>query len=242
MSSAISRKLSCSAAILALLTAAADDAAADKASTSLWSLTHGSAAIAVARVEKVGSLGGVRVAEATTLRPLKGLSAAQRFAFLAEGTWTCDESDAVVGETVLLFLEAPGTDFHHFLKTRPRFAQGRNRRLGSMPFYQIAHSGSGRMPVCHRNGREYLPAKKGYITAGPTPILPRRQSIARARKRPKTAPWIGLLELPAEIAISAHAEENGRMGWSVSLKDVMHAVRKLVKPPKYASMRDPRLI
>jgi hypothetical protein len=241
MSVAIIRKLFCPAAILALMMAA-NDAAARKSSVSLESLTRYSAAIAVARVESVGSVRGVRVAQAIVLHPLKGLRANQRFAFLAEGTWRCDESDAVVGETVLLVLEAPGPVFHHFIKAHPRFVQERNRRLGSMPFYQIAHSGSGRMPVCRMNGADYLPAKNGFTAERPMPVPQKGTRLPVAQKRPRTVPWIGLVQLPINMKMSAFPRADGKMIWYVSLLDVMNAIRKHGKPPKYASRRDPRLI
>src|SRR5262245_26570032 len=62
-------------------------------------------AIGIARVTEIATLDGVKVARATIIRPLRGVAAESRVAFVAEPTWSCDTSWAVVGETVLLVLD-----------------------------------------------------------------------------------------------------------------------------------------
>jgi hypothetical protein len=76
------------------------------------------------------------------------------FYFVAEPTWTCDTSDAVAGETVLLFL------------SRVREQTIERPNLGKPPvrvgaakqqaLFYIAHSGRGRMPVRQVNGQTYV--------------------------------------------------------------------------------------
>jgi len=93
-------------------------------SLSLEELIKQAELIVVAKVEKVSSpIDDKRYAEAKVTEVWKGAQT-ESVEFLASPTWACDVSDAVKGETVVLFL----------IKSK----QSRS--------YQIAHSGRGRMP------------------------------------------------------------------------------------------------
>jgi len=115
-----------------------DAARGEVAPTTLEKMTGRADAIAVARVDRIISVNGVRVALAAVFLPLKELPVGQRFAFIAQPTWACDDSTARQGEIVLLFL------------TR------RRGMLGGLPVFSIAHAGSGRVPVERHGGRSVL--------------------------------------------------------------------------------------
>jgi hypothetical protein len=99
-------------------------------------LVSGSEEIVIATVTDVSSQstsGTEKVyASAVVQRALKG-SLAGTFRLWAYPTWTCDISDAVKGETVLLFL-----------------------KRGSDGYFSIQHAGRGRMPLREVDGRTYV--------------------------------------------------------------------------------------
>ncbi len=96
-------------------------------------LVEGSDLIVLAEVESVTKpLIGERKATARVLEVWKG-PPIETVRFIASPTWTCDISEAVEGETVVLFL-----------------ARGDHPR-----FYTIAHSGRGRMPLRTVDGLTY---------------------------------------------------------------------------------------
>jgi hypothetical protein len=98
---------------------------------SLEELINQAELIVVAKVEKVsGPIDNKRYAEAKVTEVWKGAQL-ETVEFLASPTWACDVSDAVKGETVVLFL----------IKRK----QSRS--------YQIVHSGRGRMPQRAVGGR-----------------------------------------------------------------------------------------
>lgn len=112
--------------------AVASQAFAKVASISFEQLVQSSDIIVVAKVKSVGHLIDKRYAEATVVEVWKG-TPAERVEFLAAPTWTCDISEAIEGETVLLFLTKGGDS-------------------GS---YAIAHSGRGRLPLRTVDGKSY---------------------------------------------------------------------------------------
>src|SRR5688500_10694183 len=116
-------------------------AEAKVARTSFPSLVSGSDVIAFATVVDVIDDHGIALARAVPKQTYKGKALAELF-FVAEATWTCDTSEAVKGETVVLFLE----------KTKSQLVTIRNPKrppieISSMPLFEIAHHGRGRMPV-----------------------------------------------------------------------------------------------
>lgn len=95
-------------------------------------LTKAAGVIVVARVEEVERERGHRVATARVLETWKG-APAEKVRYRASKTWVCDVSDAVVGETVVLFLAGDPTQL-----------------MG------IAYSGMGRLPVKDAGGRSVV--------------------------------------------------------------------------------------
>jgi len=148
---------------LLLATICAASAHAELASaTTLKQMAKFSDAIAIARVDKIVVLDGVKVAEATVVRALKGLKGVPRFAFRAQPTWSCDATHAVAGETILVFLirGRAGIPYGGFLDQHPKYLSELKKRLGDTPFLGIVGDGAGRMPVVRHRGVEYISAVK----------------------------------------------------------------------------------
>jgi hypothetical protein len=113
------------------------------ADISLKELVDGCDLIVVATVSKVEDAPGdlklgeevtvpVEIATARVLEVWKG-NAPREVRYVASPTWTCDVSDAKVGERVVLFLKKPE----------------------GWPIRVIAHAGRGRMPIRDVNGKLY---------------------------------------------------------------------------------------
>ncbi len=100
-------------------------------------LLKGSQAVVVGRVTRIDWVEGVRVATAEVSQSIKGSRKSVRF--IAEATWACDTSDAVVGETALLCL----TSFD---------ARPYNTKRSLTGVFQLGHSGRGRIPLVLQNG------------------------------------------------------------------------------------------
>ena len=97
----------------------------------LEGLTRAASLIVVAQVEKVNKKGNVNVATARVIDVWKGQSA-EIVQFRASRSWVCDISEAIPGETVVLFLAGDAqTDV-----------------------MAIAYSGIGRLPVNDAEGRQ----------------------------------------------------------------------------------------
>lgn len=135
------------------------------------------ARVHVERVETVGRLAlgkweiahGLRRAHAVVLQPFKNATVRQKLLFLAEPTWVCDSSDAVAGETALLFLW-PYTGMLRSGATIPE-----QLRHG---LWQLGNSGAGRVSVVQgvvipyliSDLDQYFPRPKGIEKYEPFPI------------------------------------------------------------------------
>lgn len=83
----------------------------------------------------------VSIADVTVLRTLKG-EEGPRVLYPAHRTWVCDTTQAVLGETVLLFL----TEERVFRDEEPELRVNVRDRLGDHPLLRVVWSGRGRMP------------------------------------------------------------------------------------------------
>lgn len=101
-------------------------------SLSLAEMADASEVIVLAKVDSVSWLPWKRYATATIEEVWKGKET-RTVEFLASPTWTCDVSEAVKGERVVLFLT-------HDPESRS---------------YAIAHAGRGRMPLRTVGGKAY---------------------------------------------------------------------------------------
>ncbi|WP_309711938.1 hypothetical protein [Armatimonas sp.] len=124
---------------------------------SLAELVSGATFIARARVTHVGTTGQasleplglqreVRYADAVVIEPFKNTKKGQKMRFLAEGTWTCDSSTALKGETVLLFLGKWEGDLKSGEYVNPKLYPG---------MLQLELSGRGRIEI-----------ERGMVTPG----------------------------------------------------------------------------
>ena len=106
-------------------------------------LTRSATLVVVAQVENVTAKGNVRIATARVIDVWKGQSAGI-VQFRASRSWTCDVSNAIPGETVVLFLVE-------------------NAQTGETA---IAYSGMGRLPVNKAENKETVVLSGNLFTKG----------------------------------------------------------------------------
>ena len=109
-----------------------------------------------------------------------GLGFGSRTTFRATPTWTCDTSRAVMGEILVMFLEAKGAE-----------SEGAHE-------YAIAHSGRGRMPLSAVDGK----ARVVFSDI----IMPEIMGAVRCAEESKT-PWhttADLVALRAQVVLAMH--------------------------------------
>lgn len=106
-------------------------------------LTRSATLVVVAQVENVTEKGNVRIATARVIDVWKGQSEGI-VQFRASRSWTCDVSNAIPGETVVLFLVD-------------------NAQIGETA---IAYSGMGRLPVTKAEGIETVVLSGSLFTKG----------------------------------------------------------------------------
>ena len=146
LSSAIQRRL----LIMVLVSATATPVASKVAATSLRDLTRSAKAIAVVKVSATRKVADLKWANATVIRGVKGVKTGDTVTFLAEPTWTCDISEARVGETALVFL----VDARHH-ETWWGFKEPDRTKLPN-DAYLLAWSGRGRMPIRQVKREDYV--------------------------------------------------------------------------------------
>jgi hypothetical protein len=120
-------------------------------------LARESEVVVVGTVTYVGNVGGVKVAFVDRTEFIKGF-AFDRIAFVAEKTWACNTSSAVVGERVLLYLEEIPDSRLAFRELDLVGAKKACARTGTSLF-SLGHSGRGRIPLFQR-GKDWY-AKVG---------------------------------------------------------------------------------
>ena len=133
--------------------------AARVGSISFEDLVKRSDYIVVGEVVAVDNVEQIKVAKVHVTRTLKG-SPTQDVYFLASPTWTCDITSAEVGEKALFFFTKNQS------ATNPK----------TQPFFQIAHSGRGKMPLRQIEGIDFVTSwsdvrlpKEINTVAGPEP-------------------------------------------------------------------------
>jgi hypothetical protein len=120
-------------------------------SIKLSELIRGSDYIVLARVDRVLTIDGLKVAKAVSRQALKGPPNGKAFYFIADRTWTCDISAAETGETALLFLVRARSD-----RIERRMIRMPTAHVTLKPLFHIADSGRGRMPLRTVNGQTYV--------------------------------------------------------------------------------------
>ena len=125
---------------IALVLLGAPSASAKKMGSSLEMLTKDSDVIVVGKVVSVFAEGSHRFATVRVDAELKGRGD-KELTFVAFPTWSCDESFAVEGEQVFLFLSREMD-----VTVREAFRDVQRSRPAA-PLFSVTHSGMGRMPV-----------------------------------------------------------------------------------------------
>ncbi len=111
--------------------------------------------IVIGKISNVRVIEGLRVAEVEVIQTIKGDHSFKKLFYLAEGTWTCDISTAEEGEKALLFLSELPDSIAYMLEGEKSLIKVKEL-TGSSHFFQLSHSGRGRMPVRKVKDKEYL--------------------------------------------------------------------------------------
>lgn len=113
--------------------------------------------IVIGKVESINHISDVRIAKFKISQTLKG-TATDEIYFLAERTWTCDISDARVGEKALLFL----SKYNYLSKLeiqgieKPDFKLSFEKITYKTELFRIYGSGYGREPIRNIKGKDYI--------------------------------------------------------------------------------------
>lgn len=210
------------AAIL-FLVASAGASHAKKANTHLSSLVASSSMAFKGRVMKVENRDGIRVATAVVDTAYKGTRPGRYVTFLATGTWTCDTSDAVVGESAFLFLKSDDPREQNSLKD-PVLKAAR-KALKGKPLYLIMHSGSGRIPIVEEDETSFIRARHANSVKGQGPLVTGDQVMLPKEIEPAPGVrldrgWIEYLAVPSATIDLAIRKLLAPRGPSTVLKTV----------------------
>lgn len=116
------------------------------ATISLDNLTALSTEVVIADVTKIESRAGVRVGVAQVIENIGGsLRKRNTIEFVAEPTWTCDISDARVGERVLLFMIPIDGSAKQSMHGQPLGSASKEASGHGKQLYELTHSGRGRI-------------------------------------------------------------------------------------------------
>ncbi len=184
----------------------------------------------------------VRVAEVSVLRGHEGAAAGDKVYFFADSTWTCDITDAVAGETALLFLYSTGWVDHERASFRSELA----RRTHGAKVYTITHHGRGRMPRSVVEGTEYVTfwpevrMPSGIpIVAGPEPQYDfiRNVQLERLEERIGEIVASQLPFLRARCRVQASADHaRGLRGWDLRIWGDGHGLLVTEDPRKRVTL------
>jgi hypothetical protein len=170
-------------------------------SVSVAELARQADCIALARVDGVRTVDGLKVAKVSPQKVWKGNLKSGSVYLVAEPMWTCDTSTAKPGETVLLFMRrAKGPVVER------RFWRKPPARVRLSPLFFIAHSGRGRMPLRVVGGKTYVTLWTGDVTL-PSHIKTIAGSEARYADFIRSAP---LADITQAIAQKQRAELSAR--------------------------------
>lgn len=126
---------------------------ADVAPTSLEKLTKVCRRAVVSKVIQILDVEGAKIAEGEVLMTLKGEPTTDHLYFVAQPTSVEDTSHAVIGETLLLFLEPEPAEVDDSSPFRKKL----QKLIGNDQLWLIAWSGRGRLPVTRIGQTDYVP-------------------------------------------------------------------------------------
>ena len=127
------------------------------ATIGLDTLVKQSEVIVIAEVTEIVTRAGVKVAVAKVFEGVKSGSPTGTIEFVAERTWTCDTSNAVVGERVLLYLGKVRKDSRITMLKQDLGKAASESRNGGRVLYVLAHHGRGRLVLKERSGAWMVP-------------------------------------------------------------------------------------
>ena len=155
--------------------------------TTLRELTDSAKLIVIGRVTNVRDVKGLKVAEVRVTKTLKG-SPQELVYYLAQPTWICDITSANVGQETLFFfgkyrfdphpasmayVKSTGTAGSYTIedgatpagafKEPIGFQEAITAIVGSSPFWQVAWSGRGQMPLRHVSDEKYVTVWTGDV-------------------------------------------------------------------------------
>jgi hypothetical protein len=128
-------------------------------------LVKASDVVVLGNVVDVSTVDGVKVARVKVIETYKGTKVDQLF-FLAQPTWICDISEAMKGETALLFLTAYEDRWKgsELILLKPLPTREALQRAGvGQAMFQIVDSGRGRMPLRSVGGEKYATVWVGDV-------------------------------------------------------------------------------
>ncbi len=146
--------------VIGIVIVLADTSSARVMPIRLEAMAQQADAIVIGHVERIRTIEGLPVAEVRVLRSLKGAGVSLTVWILAQGTWTCDISEAVTGETALWFLSSSTMDLYQLPPDKERLERLRTA-LQDRPLFFIAASGRGRMPIRRVDETDYADAWVG---------------------------------------------------------------------------------
>ncbi len=176
---------------ITLLLTAVSLAYSKVATIDLGRLARLSNLIVVAEVIAIQEVGGVKVASVKTISLVKGVAECP-IAFVAEPTWACDTSAAVVGERVLLYLSPVPQLKKRTMNGQDLTAAASACKLNGVILYVLSHSGHGRIPLKLSGSKWIANVRQGPGTA---PKLNANLTLpwsAPIRKAPNGSSFVGL--------------------------------------------------
>lgn len=131
------------------------------------------------------------IAEVAVQRVLRGDPAVARVWYFAEGTWTCDVTQAVLGERALFFLTQAGAE-----PAAEKQLEAEDELTGGQPLLRDAWAGRGRMPIASEDGTEWITAWDD--------VIPSEELVV---KQPQDIPyasiyWMAPLEEVARLVVT----------------------------------------
>lgn len=185
---------------------------AEISSIQLEELTKNSDLIFVGRVISVSTIDEEEIAKIEVLKKYKGRAQNQVFISVSR-TWTCDVSNAIVGETALFFLSKYRIrpTLQRNLEETCKLKKKIDSEIGTNDFYYISHSGYGRMPIEKKNGLDNVSILYGQV------ILPKKIKVSEKYVEKYTSINLAKLEEVTDEVVK-HSKQKQIQEWDELLE------------------------
>lgn len=181
---------------LVMALAAASTCFADAGTMKLKDMIRRSEYVVLGKVSRVEVVDGVRLAEIEVGRTLKGNPGVTRLYYWASPSWSCDVSNAEVGEEGLYFLWNIDKEFSTPSEAHLQFLEKARPFTRGARIYLLEHSGRGRLRPKYIDGRGYL-----YVHKDGDVIFP--SSIKIVKRPDPQNPGLGLVLLEDVLSFIA---------------------------------------